>query len=80
MSLKAAIEQLAAEVELFRQGTPAQPKEGSADWFLLRAKALSLSSLKRAEQLTLGGNPPAAERFFTSCSRTFKASEDADAD
>lgn len=80
MSLKAAIEQLAAEVELFRLGTPSAPREGSADWFLLRAKMLSLSTLKRADQLMLGGNPPAAERFFTSCSRAFKAGEDADAD
>lgn len=80
MSLKAAIDQLAAEIELFRPGTPAAPKEGTPDWFLLRAKSLSLSTLRRADQLMLGSNPPAAERFFNSCSKLFKAEGDANAD
>lgn len=72
MSLHQAIKQLEAEVGEFRQGTPSAPKEGTADWFLLRAKSLSLSTLRRADQMMLAGNPAAAERFFGACGRLLK--------
>lgn len=76
MSLNAAMKQLEAELLEFRQGTPAQPKEGSADWWLLRSKTLALSTLRRADQLALGGNTVGAERFFTACGRLLKHETD----
>ena len=72
MSLTAAIRQLQAEVDDFRQGTVSAPKEGTQEWWVLRAKSLSLSTLKRADQLALGSSPQQAERFFGSCSRQLK--------
>lgn len=71
MSLAAAIAQLEAEVLDFGQGTARQPKEGTADWFLLRAKSMGLSSLKRAQQLRLD-SPASAERYFRASSRLLK--------
>ena len=72
MSLERAIELLEAEVADFRQGSPGQPKEGTPEWFLLRAKALGLSSLRRMQQLQVGGDPAASERYYRSCSALFK--------
>ncbi len=72
MSLQSAIEMLQAEVDDFGQGTSRQPKEGSADWFLLRAKSLGLSSLKRAAQLKVDKSPVAANRHFLAVSRVLK--------
>jgi hypothetical protein len=72
MSLRAAIQALQVEVSDFRQGTAQAPKEGSQDWWLLRAKSLGLSSLKRAEQMALENNAKGGERFFGSCSRLLK--------
>lgn len=78
MSLSAAIKALEAEVTDFRHGTPNAPAEGSQDWWLLRAKSLALSSLKRADQMALGGNPRGGERFFSSCGRLLKHETDAE--
>lgn len=72
MSLDRAIEQLQAEVDTFQQGTQNQPKEGTVEWFLLRAKALGLSQLKRMKQLGTEGNAAASERFYRACNSTFK--------
>jgi len=72
MSLPAAIKILQAEVDGFGQGTPRAPKEGTADWYVLRAKSLALSTLKRADQLALAYSPAQAERFFASCGKTLK--------
>ena len=72
VSLERAIEQLEAEVADFRQGSPGQPKEGTPEWFLLRAKALGLSHLRRMQQLQLENDPAACERYYRSCSATFK--------
>ena len=72
MSLERAIVQLEAEVADFRQGSPGQPKEGTPEWFLLRAKALGLSHLRRMQQLQVGGDPAAAERYYRGCSALFK--------
>ena len=72
MSLDRAIVQLQAEISAFRQGTPQQPGENSTDWFLLRAKALGLSMLKRMQQLELKERPAEAERYYRNCSKTAK--------
>lgn len=72
MSLRAAIQALQVEVNDFRHGTPNAPKEGTQDWWLLRAKMLALSTLKRADQIALEGNPAGGERFFAACGRQLK--------
>jgi len=64
MSLRLAIEQLQAEVNAFNQGTPSQPKDGTVEFFLLRAKALGLASLKQMEAAGVEGNTAAAERLY----------------
>lgn len=78
MSLHAAQKMLEAEVASFGPGTPRAPKEGTADWWLLRSKALALSCLRRADQLALGYSPAQAERFFGACGRQFKQETDGD--
>lgn len=78
MSLRAAIKTLEMEVADFRQGTPQQPAEGSQDWWLLRAKSMALSSLRRADAMALENNPRGGERFFSSCSRLLKHETDAE--
>lgn len=72
MSIERAIETLQAEVGAFHQGTAEQPAEGTEAWFLLRAKSLGLSYLKRVRQLSLHDNPASAERFFRDSSRVVK--------
>ena len=66
MSIDAAIALLDAEVQGL-QPTPARAATpawaGSSDWFLLRAKSLGLSSLRRMKQLGVDVDPPASERF-----------------
>lgn len=76
MSLASAIAQLSAEVAEFKQGTVTQPKEGAADWFLLRAKSLGLSYLKKAQQLALEGSPLRAEKLQESCRQALRLPED----
>jgi len=72
MSLAHAIEQLEAEVAAFKQGTSEQPKEGTTDWFVLRAKSLGLSFLKRTQQAAVEDSPQAAETLYRRCSRAIK--------
>lgn len=72
MSLDRAIVLMEEEVADFQNGTASAPKEGTAEWFLLRAKALGLSQLRRMKQLEVGDNPAAAERFYRGCAVTFK--------
>lgn len=78
MSLTAAIRMLQAEVDAYGQGTPRAPKEGYPDWYLLRAKSLALSALKRADQLALEASPAGAERYFSACGKLFKNESDGD--
>ncbi len=73
MRIYNAIAILEEEVAAFKQGTLDQPKEGTTDWFLLRAKALGLSHLRRMAQLSLHDNPAAAERFYRDCSKGMKS-------
>ena len=71
--LESAIALLEAEVEAFQQGTKFQPAEKSEAWFVLRAKALGLSHLRRMAQLRVHDDPAAAERFYRGCQKTFKS-------
>lgn len=48
--LSLAIQELQAEVDAFGQGTKTQPKEGSPEWYILRAKSCGLSMLKVMEK------------------------------
>ncbi len=66
--LDAAIAVLSAEINaLMHANRPstagADLNTGSTDWWLLRAKSLGLSSLRRMAQLELHGDPVAAERY-----------------
>jgi hypothetical protein len=72
MSLDKAIEILQKEVEAFGQGTSGQPKDGTAEWFLLRAKSNGLSFLKRLKQLGIEESPAASERFSREIKRFVK--------
>lgn len=69
MSLSLALEQLQAEVDSFLQGTKQQPREGTADWFLLRAKSIGLSYLRSIEKQKL--DQPASAR---AADRVYKVS------
>lgn len=73
MSLDAAINILQAEVDAFGQGTKRQPRDGDPEWYLLRAKTLGLSSLKRMKQLELGSSAKMADQFHVQCIRHVKA-------
>ena len=64
MSLDRAIIMLEEEVASFQQGTKSQPTDGSADWFVLRAKALGLSHLRRIKLLELERDSGGAERLY----------------
>jgi hypothetical protein len=70
--LDQAIVQMELLVDGFGQGTTGAPKPGTAEWFLLRAHALGLSSLRRMQQLDVAKDPAAAERFYRRCSHDFK--------
>lgn len=73
--LEQAISSLQDEVDGFNQGTKSQPKDDSADFFALRAKALGLSVLKRIAQLGIEGDAAAVERFYRACAKQHKLSE-----
>lgn len=72
MSIDLAIAQLEEQVAGFQQGTKAQPRDGSTEWFVLRALALGLTHLKRMRQLGVAGDHAAAERFYRHSGRLFK--------
>lgn len=59
--IESAIASLQREVDAFGQGTAKQPSEGSADWFLLRAKSLGLSYLRSIRAQNLGDERQAGE-------------------
>ena len=75
MSLDRAIVVLGEEVALFGQGTSAEPSDGSADWFVLRAKTLGLSYLKRIKQLEIERDAAATERFYRRSVSNIKLTE-----
>lgn len=73
-NLATAIEILEAEVAAFNHGTQAAPSIGSAEWFVLRAKALAVSHLKRIRQLGLDNDQTgrAVEEHYRGASRLVK--------
>lgn len=75
MSLDRAIAQLEAEVAAFNQGTLQQPAENSTEWFVLRAKSLGLSALRRMAQLQLHGEPASAERYYREAGKRCKTAD-----
>ena len=74
-ALEIAVEEMQEEVDSFQQGTAAQPKDGSTEWYLLRAMTLGLAYLKRLNQLGVGNDPRACERVYLRSSAHFKAAE-----
>ena len=76
MSLKVAITELEQDLANLGLGTPAQPREGSAEWFKMRAAALGLSFLRKMQQMGLETRPGPAEKFYRDSSRRVKREED----
>ena len=74
-NLKWAREQLDLEVECYGHGTANQPKEKTQEWFMLRARSVGRTLLRRMEQLSLEGNPAEAERLYKSVLKAIKADE-----
>lgn len=74
-SLDVAIEQSKAAVDVFGQGTSAQPKFGSVEWFQLRAATLALAYLRRLNTLGLGNDEIGADLVYKQCNREFKAAD-----
>lgn len=64
MSIDRAIAKLDEEILSFNNGTKQQPAEGSTEWFLLRAKTLGRSALKRMRDLGVNEDPEAAEKHY----------------
>lgn len=61
MSLDLAIERLEAAIAM--QGTSQQPREGTSDWYMLRAYALGLSFLRSAQDKSVT-DPTEFENHF----------------
>lgn len=74
-NLANAVTELEEEVASFHQGTKTQPRDGSTEWFLLRAKVIGLSYLKRIEQLGVESDAGACERVYKLSAKTFKLAE-----
>jgi len=75
MSLDRAILRLTEEIAEYQHGTPQAPKEKTVDWFLLRAKSLGLTCLRRMQQLQVEEDVAGAERFYRACAKSFKMLE-----
>lgn len=73
--LDSALGELESQISKFNHGTKAQPKEGTQEWFMLRALSLGRSYLRRCVQLELHRDSPAAERFQRACAGHFKTVE-----
>ena len=74
--LEAAIAVLEEEVASFQQGTKTQPLVKTTDWFLLRARALGLSTLRTMRARALEDDPVGAERFYRHSLGKMKAPDD----
>ena len=70
--LEAAIFRAQEDVDSFHQGTPAAPKDGTTDWYRLRAAAVALLYLKRVQRLGIEGDPAACERLYREGRKHFK--------
>ena len=64
MRLERALAQMEAEVAEFGQGSVRQPREGTTEWYVVRAKSLGLSFLRQASKRKLEGNPRAVDLLF----------------
>lgn len=72
MSIERAIVELEEQIAQYQPGTKQAPKEGTSEWFLLRAYALGLTHLRRIKQLGVESDVAASERFYRGASKTFK--------
>lgn len=72
-----AIDILGAEIAAFNQGTQAAPRPSSPEWYVLRAKTLAVSHLKRMRQLGLDQDQDgrSAESFYRKTSQTIKGDD-----
>lgn len=72
-----AIDLLSAEIAAFNAGTQAAPRPSSPEWYVLRAKTLAVSHLKRMRQLGLDQDQDgrAAESFYRRTSQTVKGDD-----
>ena len=70
--LEDAVAQMKERVADFGQGTAKQPKDGTTEWFLLRAAAAGLSFLQRMDTLKISHNPAACEELYRSAKKHFK--------
>ena len=71
-NLEAAIAELQAQFDRFEPGTPNAPKEGSTEWFLLRASTLGLGYAKRVMAIGAADDPLAADRIYREGIRVLK--------
>lgn len=62
--LQNAIDNIQDLVDMYNQGTKGQPKDGSMEWFELRAHTLGLAYLKRIGDLGVAGDSGACERLY----------------
>lgn len=72
MTCRSAIILLEQELESLGHGTSRAPRAGTVDWYLVRAKALGLSALRRMEALGIADDPAAVERLYKSLVREGK--------
>lgn len=65
-ALDQAISDLEAEIVALGQGTAQQPKDGTAEWYRLRALALGRAYLLRVQALSIDSDAGACERLYRS--------------
>lgn len=70
MSLGAALQEM--HERLKAQGSKAQPKEGTKEWFILRADALGELLLQCMKKQGVEGNPQAAEACYKNALKALK--------
>ena len=71
-AIDVAIGMLEEEILSSGHGTKQQPKDGTAEWFILRARSLGLSHLRRMKQLGAHLDAGSAERFHRGCAGQLK--------
>lgn len=73
MSLDKAIELLETEISALGQGKKDQPKEGTPEWYVLRAKGVGLTFLRHAKANGRDASNPEFQRFYRKFSKEVKA-------
>lgn len=71
-NLDTAISQLQEESDAYTQGSKVQPRDGTTEWYVLRAITIGLGYLKRAKQLGLEDDVPAADRLYRAAAKASK--------